>query len=86
MRSARPRATGCRWRPAAYELVRGTLTPHPASKWARGLPDELLAGPAKGYTDEVLDDEFPLSRFFEALEKKMRPVIISTAGIRATDD
>ncbi len=71
---------------AAYELVRGTLTPHPASKWARGLPDEVLAGLAKGYTDEVLDDEFPLSMFFEALEKKMRPVITSTAGIRATDD
>jgi Family of unknown function (DUF6421) len=68
---------------AAYDLVRGTLTPHPASKWARGLPDEVLAGPAKGYTDEVLDDEFPLSMFFEALEKKMRPVISSTVGITA---
>ena len=42
-------------------------------RWARGLPDEVLAGPPKGYTDEVLDDEFPLSMFFEALEKKMRP-------------
>ena len=70
---------------AAYELVRGTLTPNPASRWARGLPDEVLAGPPKGYTDEVLSDEFPLSMFFEALEKKMRPVIESTAGIRATD-
>ena len=28
---------------AAYELVRGTLTPHPASQWARGLSDEILA-------------------------------------------
>jgi hypothetical protein len=71
---------------AAYELVRGTLTPHPASTWARGLPDEVLAGAPKGYTDEVLDDEFPLSMFFEALEKKMRPVIASTAGIRGEDD
>ena len=70
---------------AAYELVRATLTPNPASKWARGLPDEVLAGPPKGYTDEVMDDEFPLSMFFEALEKKMRPVIESTAGIRAQD-
>ncbi len=70
---------------AAYELVRTTLTPNPASKWARGLPDEVLAGPPKGYTDEVMDDEFPLSMFFEALEKKMRPVIESTAGIRAQD-
>lgn len=66
---------------AAYELVRSTLTPHPASVWAQGLPREVLAGPAKGYTDAVLDDEFPLSMFFEALEKKMRPVIESTAGI-----
>jgi hypothetical protein len=70
---------------AAYELVRTTVTPHPASQWARGLPDEILAGAPKGYTDAVLDDEFPLSMFFEALEKKMRPVIESTAGIRAAD-
>ncbi len=70
---------------AAYELVRSTLTPHPASTWARGLPDDVLAGVPKGYTDAVLDDEFPLSMFFEALEKKMRPVIESTAGIRGTD-
>lgn len=70
---------------AAYELVRSVLTPHPASVWARGLSDEVLAGPPKGYTDAVLPDEFPLSMFFEALEKKMRPVIESTAGIRAGD-
>ncbi|WP_345801483.1 DUF6421 family protein [Microbacterium sp. AZCO] len=70
---------------AAYDLVRGTLTPNPASIWARGLSDEVLAGAPKGYTDAVLDDEFPLSMFYEALEKKMRPVIESTAGIRGTD-
>ncbi len=70
---------------AAYDLVRSVLTPNPASNWARGLPADVLAGPPKGYTDQVLDDEFPLSMFFEALEKKMRPVIESTAGIRASD-
>ena len=70
---------------AAYELVRETLTPNPASAWARGLPDEVLAGPPKGYTDAVMDDEFPLSMFYEALEKKMRPVIESTAGITGAD-
>lgn len=70
---------------AAYDLVRGTLTPNPASVWARGLPDEILAGAPKGYTDAVMDDEFPLSMFFEALDKKMKPVIESTAGIRGTD-
>ncbi|MFE5407407.1 DUF6421 family protein [Microbacterium sp. NPDC056569] len=70
---------------AAYDLVRSTLTPNPASRWARGLPDEILAGAPKGYTDAVLDDEFPLSMFFEALDKKMKPVIESTAGITGRD-
>lgn len=70
---------------AAYELVRGTLTPNPASQWARGLPDDVLAGAPKGYTDAVLDDEFPLSMFFEALDKRMKPVIESTAGITGRD-
>jgi hypothetical protein len=66
---------------AAYDLVRSTLTPNPASRWARGLPDEILAGAPKGFTDAVLDDEFPLSMFYEALGKKLRPTIESTAGI-----
>ena len=66
---------------AAYELVRGTVTPNPASNWARGLSDEILAGAPKGYTDAVLDDEFPLSMFYEALGKKMGDVIESTKGI-----
>ncbi|MHA7207703.1 DUF6421 family protein [Arthrobacter sp. MDT1-65] len=68
---------------AAYELVSATVTPHPASVWAKG-PDALeLLGPPRGLTDAVLDDEFPLSMFFEALDRKMKPVIESTAGITA---
>lgn len=69
----------------AYRLVSSVVTPNPASVWAEGLPREVLAGPPKGYTDLVMDDEFPLSMFFEALNKKMADVIASTAGIRATD-
>ena len=66
---------------AAYRLISATVTPHPASVWAKG-PDALpLAGAPRDLTDQVLDDEFPLSMFYEALEKKMRPVIESTAGI-----
>jgi hypothetical protein len=66
---------------AAYDLVSATLTPHPASRWAvRNLP---LDGPPKGLTDAVLDDEFPLSMFYEALQKKMVTVIESTSGITA---
>jgi len=67
---------------AAYDMVAETLTPHPASLWAqRDLP---LDGPPKGYTDAVLDDEFPLSMFYEALSKKMTDVIDSTKGITAS--
>ncbi|HEY8590109.1 MAG TPA: DUF6421 family protein [Naasia sp.] len=66
---------------AAYELIRGVLTPAPASRWARGLPDEVLAGPPKALTDAVLDDEFPLSMFYEALGRKLGDVIASTSGI-----
>jgi len=66
---------------AAYTLISGTVTPHPASRWAKG-PDALpLDGPPRALTDQVLDDEFPLSMFYEALSKKMAPVIESTAGI-----
>jgi hypothetical protein len=66
---------------AAYELVSAVVEPHPASAWKRGLPDEVLLGAPRGMTDLVLDDEFPLSMFYEALQKKMGDVIASTAGI-----
>ncbi|MEO8529072.1 MAG: DUF6421 family protein [Pseudolysinimonas sp.] len=66
---------------AAYDLVRSVLDPHPASNWARGLSDDILTGPPRGMTDAVLDDEFPLSMFYEALQKKMGDVIESTKGI-----
>ena len=66
---------------AAYELVSGVVEPHPASVWARGKDALPLTGPLKGLTDEVLDDEFPLSMFFEALSRKMGDVIESTSGI-----
>lgn len=68
---------------AAYELVASTLTPHPASAWAKGTDALPVAGEPGGLTDQLLDDEFPLSMFYEALQRKMAPVIESTTGIRA---
>lgn len=68
---------------AAYDLISETVTPNPSSVWAKGPEALPLDGPPRGLTDQVLDDEFPLSMFYEALEKKMRPVIESTAGITA---
>ena len=68
---------------AAYALVAGVVEPHPASAWkARDLP---LTGTPKELTDLVMDDEFPLSMFYEAFEKKMRDVIASTSGITGAD-
>ena len=68
---------------AAYDLVASTLTPHPASRWAvRDLP---LEGAPRELTDAVMDDEFPLSMFYEALSKKMLPVIESTSGITSRE-
>lgn len=68
---------------AAYELVAGTLTPHPASTWSKGVDALPVAGEPRELTDKLLDDEFPLSMFYEALQRKMLPVIESTVGIRA---
>ena len=66
---------------AAYALVTRTLTPNPASTWAKGADALPLDGPPRGLTDLVHPDEFPLSMFYEALQKKMADVIASTAGI-----
>ncbi len=66
---------------AAYELISTTVTPHPASTWAKGPEALPVDGPPRGLTDLVLADEFPHSMFYEALEKKMRDVIASTSGI-----
>ncbi len=66
---------------AAYQLVSGTVTPNPMSTWAKGPQALPLDGPAKGLTDAVLPDEFPLSMFYEALNRKLSPVVSATAGI-----
>ncbi|UTT38425.1 DUF6421 family protein [Glutamicibacter mishrai] len=66
---------------AAYELVSATVTPNPASVWAKGPEALPLTAPLREITDQVMDDEFPLSMFYEALNKKMASVIESTKGM-----
>ena len=64
---------------AAHAFVATLVPPHPASVWARGgaaLPTE-----AKDAVALVLDDEFPLSVFYEALRRRLGPVIESARGI-----
>lgn len=68
---------------AAYELVTTYVEAHPASTWAKG-PDALpWEGAPRELIDAVLPDEFPLSMFFETLQRKIGAVIESTQGIRA---
>jgi hypothetical protein len=64
---------------AAHELIASVLAPHPASRFLSG--DIPLEGTPRDITDQVHDDEFPLSMFYEALGKKLAPTIESTAGI-----
>ena len=45
------------------------------------MRDLALEGLPRELTDAVMDDEFPLSMFYEALSKKMTDVIESTSGI-----
>ncbi|GAB2889872.1 DUF6421 family protein [Neomicrococcus lactis] len=66
---------------AAYELISATLAPHPASVWAKGADALETTGAPGLMTDQVLDDEFPLSMFYEALSKKLVDVIESTEGM-----
>ena len=66
---------------AAYQLVAGYVAPNPASVWAQGPSALPLDGPPKGLVDAVLPDEFPLSMFYEALSKKLAPVIEATRGV-----
>jgi len=64
---------------AAHELVASVLAPHPASRFLAG--NLALEGSPGDITDQVMDDEFPLSMFYEALQKKLAPTIERTAGI-----
>ena len=79
-RSHRPARRSCHWL-AAYELISATVTPHPASLWAKGADALPVSGPPRGLTDAVLPDEFPLSMFYEALSRKLSPVVTATRGI-----
>lgn len=71
---------------AAHRFVATYVAPHPASAWAKGAEHLPLDGPPKGLTDLVQPDEFPLNVFYEALRKKLAPVIESTRGITGTRD
>nr|WP_248489351.1 DUF6421 family protein [Tsukamurella sp. PLM1] len=55
----------------------------PGSVWAEGRKALPLDGEPRALVDLVLPDEFPLNVFYEALRRKMRPVLESVRGITA---
>lgn len=64
---------------AAHEFVASLVPPHPGSVWAQG--GQALPTENKAAVDAVLDDEFPLNVFYEALRKKLAEPLESTKGI-----
>lgn len=64
---------------SAHALVSEVLAAHPASRFV--TQDLPLLGTPSELTDAVMDDEFPLSMFYEALGKKLSPVIAAASGI-----
>ncbi|WP_446666361.1 DUF6421 family protein [Flexivirga sp. B27] len=70
---------------ASHEFVATYVVPNPGSTWAKGADALPFDGTkTKALNDLVLDDEFPLNVFYEALRKQMASVIASTSGITAT--
>jgi len=66
---------------ASYNFVAELVEPHPASVWARGIDALPLTGELREVIDLILPDEFPLNVFYEALGRKLKPVIESAVGI-----
>lgn len=66
---------------ATHAFIAELVPPHPASAWAQGPAALPLSGEPRGLVDAVLDDEFPLNVFFEALARNVGPIVESTAGI-----
>lgn len=65
----------------SYNFVKELVEPHPASVWAKGVDALPLNGELREVIDLILPDEFPLNVFYEALNRKLKPVIESAVGI-----
>lgn len=66
---------------ATHAFVAELVPPHPASTWAQGAAALPMTGEPRGLVDAALDDEFPLNVFFEALARRVGPVIDASKGI-----
>ena len=67
---------------AAHDLVAEFVTPNIASAWAREARVVSDEAEPRAWIDRVLDDEFPLSTFYLALQKKLAELATSTGPAR----
>ncbi len=56
---------------AAHDLVARYVTPNVGSQWREGARVYSDESEPRAWIDRVLDDEFPLSMFYESLKKKV---------------
>lgn len=56
---------------AAHDLVATYVPPASGSKWTREARTYVEADDLRPYIDEVLEDEFPLSMFYLALQRRL---------------
>ena len=67
----------------AYKLVANIVQPSVASNWQS--PEFNFKRSNKEILDDILEDEFPLSLFHEALLKKIHPTLVQCSGITGRD-
>ncbi len=56
---------------AAHDLISRSVPPASGSRWVAGVRDFQETPDPRPYVDLVLEDEFPLSIFYETLKGKL---------------
>ena len=68
---------------AAHDLVARFVRPNVGSQWQRERRVYSDEADARAWIDRVLDDEFPLSMFYETLKKKLAELAEEPVAERA---
>ncbi len=62
---------------AAHDLVAAYVRPNVGSQWRREGRVYSDEAEPRAWIDRVLDDEFPLSMFYETLKKKLAEELVA---------
>jgi hypothetical protein len=66
---------------AAHDLISHSVPPASGSRWVAGVRDFQEVPDPRPYVDQVLEDEFPLSIFYETLRGKLTPVPTGSSSV-----